>query len=233
MTVTAEIIAKAESVEGIQAGIVDLQAVLKGPSYRSDPDGLYDIQAMPGDRTGGSLLVLGLMHPESDRRLDWWERGDSWGNRRLREISDDLKQWLREKHGVKAHPLPYRLEKGGIFLKDAAVLCGLGVVGQNNLLLHPKWGPRIRLRSIRIAADLPPTGALEGFDPCDRCPRYCQKACPMDAFATGKYDRPRCNRQMHADEAHKAAEGEIDPHGKPGWVIKYCRDCELSCPVGK
>ena len=232
MSLTAETIAKAESFDGIQAGIVYLNDVLKGPSYRALPDITRDSEEIPGDQAGVSLLVLGLMHPADDPRLDWWERGDSWGNRRLREISEHLKQWLREKHDVNAYPLPYHLEKGGIFLKDAAVLAGLGIIGQNNLLLHPKWGPRIRLRSIRIAADLSPTGSLTDFNPCDQCPRYCQKACPVNAFATGNYHRPACNRQMNADEANKVAEGEIDQRGNPGWVIKYCRDCELTCPVG-
>jgi hypothetical protein len=33
-----------------------------------------------------------LYHQEEDSRLDWWERGDTQGNRRLRDISELLKQ---------------------------------------------------------------------------------------------------------------------------------------------
>ena len=54
---------------------------------------------------------------------------------------------------VSAYPLPYHVKKGGLFLKDAAVLSGLGIIGKNNLLLHPAWGPRIRLRSILMDGD--------------------------------------------------------------------------------
>ena len=238
MSLTAEIVAKAESLDAVRAGMVPLADVVKGPSYLSAPidsTGVIldrDDQPITQSQVTGSLLVLGLMHPHNDLRLDWWERGDSWGNRRLRKLSEDLKQWLRESLGLTARPLPYHLEKGGVFLKDAAVLSGLGVIGQNNLLLHPLWGPRIRLRSMLIDADLPPTPALEGFDPCDGCERYCQKACPMTAFPSGIYSRPRCYRQMNVDVAGKVAEGQIDSSGKPAWVIKYCRQCELTCPVG-
>jgi epoxyqueuosine reductase len=227
MSLTAEIVAKAESLDAIRAGIVALSDVLQGPSYKSEKSG-----PAGDDRPAGSVLVLGLMHPESDPRLDWWERGDSWGNRRLREISEQLRQWLRDTHKLEARPLPYRLEKGGIFLKDAAALCGLGIIGESNLLLHPQWGPRIRLRSIHIPADLPPSAALEGFAPCDACEKYCQQACPVDAFPAGKYRLSNCYRQMDADVAGKLAEGEVDPSGRRAWVIKYCRQCELSCPVG-
>lgn len=238
MSLTTKIIAKAESFDGICAGMVPLENVLKGPSYRAVPDAAEsmlradDGQTIAGNHQFGSVLVLGLMHPASDPRLDWWERGDSWGNRHLRKISENLKQWLRDELGLKAQPLPYHLEKGGLFLKDAAVLSGLGIIGRNNLLLHPEWGPRIRLRSILIAADLPPTPALEEVSPCEACERFCQKACPVEAFPQGKFSRALCIRQMNADEAHKVAEGEIDENGKSAWVVKNCRACELICPVG-
>ena len=68
------------------------------------------------------MLILGLNHSEKDPRLDYWEQGDTGGNRRLREISELLKQWFRKECGLGAQPLPYHVEKGGLFLKDAAVL---------------------------------------------------------------------------------------------------------------
>ena len=154
------------------------------------------------------------------------------GNRRLRAISQSLKQWLREAYDLDAQPLPYHLEKGGLFLKDAAVLSGVGIIGRNNLLLHPHWGPRIRLRSMLLAGDWQPTDAPAGYLPCESCEGFCQKACPVSAFPQGKYSRSICNRQMNADVANKVSKGEIGLNGKRNWVIKYCRDCELSCPAG-
>jgi hypothetical protein len=36
---------------------------------------------------------------------------------------------------------------------------------------------------------------------------------------------------MNADEENKVPEGQTGPDGKRNAVIKYCRACELSCPI--
>ncbi|MBU4574031.1 MAG: hypothetical protein KJ576_05315 [Proteobacteria bacterium] len=147
-----ELIAKAQQYEGIQAGIVDVHAVLDGPSYHATAEARWkDEHAekavcwLPGAR---SLLALAMHHPSDQPSLDWFERGNTAGNRRMQQISADLATWLLRAHHVHAQPLPYQPELGGVFLKDAAVLAGLGVIGKNNLLLHPQWGPRLRLRAV-------------------------------------------------------------------------------------
>jgi len=237
-SLTAEIISQAESYDGIRAGIIGLEDVLRGPSYEATSEvpaeklPLDDVQAVDRPKTARTVLILGLHHPEKDPRLDWWEQGDSWGNRNLREISESLKHWLRKEHRITALPLPYHLEKGGIFLKDAAVLSGMGVIGRNNLLLHQEWGPRIRLRSILLEGDFHATESLAGFSPCETCEGFCQKACPVKAFPQGEYSMAICRKQMDADEDNKVPDGLIGKNGRRNWVIKYCRACELACPVG-
>ena len=233
-----DIISQAESYGGVQAGIVRLKDVLNGPSYQAGSagalctDGLDDDPIHEWPVLAQTVLVLGLHHPEENPRLDYWERGDTWGNRRLREVSESLKQWLRKKHSLASHPLPYHVEKGGLFLKDAAVLSGLGVIGRSNLLINPEWGPQIRLRSLLLEGDVKATEALEGFTPCQTCKVFCQKACPVKAFLKGKYSRKICRTQMDDDIKNKIPEGEIGANGKRNLVITYCRKCELSCPVG-
>jgi epoxyqueuosine reductase len=237
-SLTAEIISQAESYDGVRAGIIGLADVLRGPSYEATSDVLIkkprldDVQVVNWPKTARTVLILGLHHPEKDPRLDWWEQGDSWGNRNLREISESLRHWLREEHRITALPLPYHLEKGGIFLKDAAVLSGMGIIGRNNLLLHQEWGPRIRLRSILLEGDFHATESLAGFSPCETCERFCQKACPVKAFPYGEYSLSICRKQMDADDANKVPDGLIGKNGRRNWVVKYCRACELACPVG-
>jgi epoxyqueuosine reductase len=217
-SLTTEIISQAESYDGIRAGIAHLEDILQGPSYQATPEGpgiltqLDDVQVVDWLREARTVLILGLNHPKKDPRLDWEERGDTWGNRHLRKISESLKQWLREKYDLDAQPLPYHVEKGGLFLKDAAVLSGIGIIG--------------------LEGDLQTTEALEGFSPCETCEGFCQKACPMKAFPQGKYSRPICHKQMNADVVNKVPDGEIGENGKRNLLIKWCRACELSCPVG-
>jgi len=237
-SLTAEVISQAESYDGIRARIIRLKDVLKGPSYQANTKGprkthgLEEAQSDNWPEETQTVLVLGLNHSEEDLRLDYWERGDTWGNRRLREISELMKQWLREKLDVSAYPLPYYVKKGGLFLKDAAVLSGLGIIGKNNLLLHPAWGPRIRLRSILMDGDFEATAALHGFAPCETCDVFCQKACPVKAFPDGKYSRSNCRLQIKDDWEDQVPEGEIGETGKRKLVVKFCRACEFSCPVG-
>jgi len=88
------------------------------------------------------------------------------------------------------------------------------------------------LRALLLDLDLAPTGPIDWFAPCTQCPRPCQHACPQAAFENGAYIRDRCMAQMEADRALGAI---TDPGGQriPGAMVKYCRACELACPVGE
>jgi hypothetical protein len=80
-----------------------------------------------------------------------------------------------------------------------------------------------------MAGDFEPTAALHGFAPCETCDVFCQKACPAKAFPDGKYSRSNCRQQIDDDWEDQVPEGET---GKRNWVVKFCRACEFSCPVG-
>ncbi len=100
-------------------------------------------------RGAKSVLVLALVHKAAEPELDWWDaEGDSLGNRKLESIAKALRESLKEALNTTAHLLPYHVGKGGIFLKDASVLAGVGIIGMNNLLITPEFGPRIRLRAL-------------------------------------------------------------------------------------
>lgn len=48
----------------------------------------------------------------------------------------------------------------------------------------------------------------------------------------GRFSRPLCNIQMEVDE-DEAREEDVEGFDRPVEIIKYCRRCELACPVGK
>lgn len=234
--VARELLAEAEKWEGIQGGIAAVADVLNSPSWKAaagtrwlDDHAEESVQWLPD---AGSLLVLAMHHPEEEPELDWFDRGNTAGNRRLTRISERLVEWLYDTHGILSQALPYQVEQGGVYLKDAACLAGLGVIGKSNLLLHPVWGPKVRLRSVLIQDHLPPAVPLQGFDPCHRCARPCRTACPQDAFAGGEYRRPSCASQLESDRENKIENGREDATGAPLLVTAWCRRCELACPVG-
>lgn len=232
-----ELIAEAKKFDGIQAGIAPIGKVLEGPSYKAaagvkwqDNHAEQTIQWLPN---AGSLLVLAMHHPSDKPELDWFDRGNTAGNRRMTEISESLVAWLLRTHGIRGQALPYQEERGGVYLKDAAVFAGLGVVGKNNLLLHPIWGPRVRLRSVLIQDHLPPSAPLDNFNPCFRCDMPCRKACPLNAFEGGQYRRPVCMQQLESDRENPIESGQIDSGGSPILMTEWCRRCEFACPVNK
>ena len=234
--IAKELIAEAEKWEGSQGRSADIADVLNSPSYQTvsteswrDEHAEQSIQWLHNAR---SLLILAMHHPEEKPELDWFDRGNTSGNRRLTKISKVVVEWLDGTHGIKAQALPYQVEKGGVYLKDAACLAGLGVIGKNNLLIHPEWGANVRLRSVLIQDYLPPNRPLENFDPCSRCAMPCRKACPENALAQGRFDRPSCMLQLESDRTNQIEKGKDHAEGSPHLVTAWCRRCEFACPVG-
>jgi epoxyqueuosine reductase len=149
----------------------------------------------------------------------------------LRKLSRRLRIWMGEDLGINALSLPYQIEYGGAFLKDSSVLAGLGVIGKNNLLITPEFGPNVRLRGIFIEAEFEPTGPIE-YDPCNGCEMPCHSACPREAFRSGSYERAICKKEMDQNEADiEVLAGSIMGIDEDSDVFKYCRGCELACPL--
>jgi epoxyqueuosine reductase len=219
-------IKKAKELGASLAGIVAVASIRNSPSHQVFREIQWPSEA-------NSIVVLALMHDHTDPRLDWWdgEQGTP-GNRILINIGKDLARWLAQEYGITARDLAYQVDEGGIFLKDTAVLAGLGAIGKNNLLITPDFGPRVRLRALIIDADLEPTGPID-FAPCETCDMPCMRACPQGAFQSGSYDRSLCNEQMEQDKENGVLSKEADYVNSAGILIKYCRICEFVCPVAR
>lgn len=259
-----EIIARAREFGADLAGIARVADLRDSPSHWLSQvmPAFQGVGTHPSERSkrglvqwpegAKSAIAIAIAHPRSRPELDWWSgtaaAGNTPGNRRLMDVMGELADWLEQRTDMRCFRLPYDIEKGGIYLKDAAVLAGLGCIGMNNLVITPEFGPRQRIRVILVDAALPATGPTD-FNPCKDCDMPCRKVCPQHAFErpvyspeaygrdtlpgrTGVYDRLRCNERMLADEAAMetvTVEGRQEPLQR----VKYCRRCELACPVGK
>lgn len=226
-TLTEKIVHEALSFGASLAGVAGADSLANSPSFRKSgkdfPSGLDE-----------SVIVLALEHGEEDPSMDWWDGNlGTRGNRRLMKIGKRLRRRLKRKYGIICKDAPYYVQRGGVFLKDAAVLAGLGVIGKNNLLITPRFGPRVRLRAMFADARLRPGSILSGFAPCENCSAPCRKACPRNAFESGSYDRHACEMEMRRDETKKRFFKNVGVMHYAGSWIKYCRACEFACPVGK
>ena len=247
------------------AGVADVAALRNGPSERLFPQmkdhsrDHFAEEITTGLPHGSvfwepdarSVIVFAVAHPASRPELDWWcGEIDPPGNKRLLTISREFRNWMTAEYPeIHVYPKRYHVERGGIYLKEAAIHAGLGCIGRNNLLVTPKYGPRVRLRAITLSAWLPPDGPI-AFDPCRDCDAPCVTHCPQRAFdraiytpaetglaqlpgRDGHYYRAACAGQMKIDEdtAETGLMPEVCDH--PEKIIKYCRNCELLCRVGR
>ena len=234
-----QIIDRARAEGASLVGIVRIADLKEAPSYPAyDAEPFYpEYKGVEWKDEFKTMLVWGLAHPASEPALDWWSLkipAFTPGNLELRAQSKRLRTWMTDELGIGALSLPYQVEYGGAFLKDAAVLGGLGVFGRDNLLITPQYGPRIRLRGIFMEADLEPTPRLEGFDPCATCSRPCHRVCPRTAFRSGAYQRTLCKQEQdQLDVDFEVLDGAVLGLDEPSEVTKYCRACELACPVGE
>lgn len=241
------------------AGIASMEAIKRSASHTiyhnmGDYKGVGTVKddaALSGDQlfkwpdSVRSVLVIGFSHPADKPELDWWDGSGTPGNRILIDIIQRTSQQIEMKLKIKTHKLQYYVEKGGIFLKDAAVLAGFGCIGKNNMLITPSYGPRIRLRALFMDARITPTGPTD-FDPCTECSVLCRSVCPENAMnekapifkstqfseklpgRDGFYNRALCNVRMEMD----VSQGAENSFGKEP-IIRYCRRCEMICPVGR
>ena len=106
-------------------------------------------------------------------------------NGRMNRVLYELARAYR-KAGYRAVPMPSagtpsdaRFQRGILSFKGAAVLAGLGMIGQNSLLVTPQYGPRVRLACLLTDAELAAADMLTE-NPCDGCGK-CVQSCPRRA----------------------------------------------------
>ena len=110
--------------------------------------------------------------------------------------------------------------------REAALRAGIGVIGQNGMLITPEYGSKfvIILMATDIAHEEPDRAEKNG---CLRCGR-CAKACPAGAIDEGGMSHPeKCIRNF-------MMEGVVAPEhlrAKMGMRLVGCDICQRVCPM--
>ena len=148
-------------------------------------------------------------------------------NCRLGDIAYEVSRFL-EDHNYEALPFVVGSDQktlyGDISHKHVAYAAGLGEFGLNNLLLTPKYGPRVRFASILTDAPLNPDSFLDSSlcDECGECVRIC--ACGALEEAPKNYSRSR-GWTIDKQKCYHYLNVVLDD--------LMCGLCIKACPIGK
>lgn len=132
--------------------------------------------------------------------------------------------------GFRSEPLLYEDSLSLMDLKVAALEAGLGVRGQNNLVITREYGPRIRFGAVYTAAALVPDAPLRDYY-CTNC-TICWGACPDRALGPTGLDRSRCRAEFDPSPEMARLQEREGKRLSPAARLQ-CIRCITSCPIGK
>jgi len=214
---------------------VDLFGVTPVAALNDAPQGHRPLDILP---KANSIIVLAMKMLDAQvdilpikgeffgvsSRQDMFKGHNYFISQELDRIGFALARFL-EKKGFRAYHqmastggTDKRFLMGLLSLKHIAVQAGLGVLGQNSLLLTPQFGPRVRLTAIVTDADIQPDTLMEeNF--CQACGNHCISSCPAKALELPDVDTPY----------------KINKYACQQYLTTRptCSVCLKVCPVGK
>jgi epoxyqueuosine reductase len=206
-------------------------------AYLARPDAVAKRQdpsrILPGVRT---ILTVGMNYhtrPLPPALRDDPSRGIiasyAWGADYHEVMVPRLHQLAAEVAEITGQPASYRayVDTGPLLERELAARAGLGFVGRNTNLIHPRLGSWLFLGEVLLNADIPVGSRPAAGGTCGRCTR-CLDACPTGAFPQPRVlDARRCISYLTIE-----LKGPIPRHLRTamGNRIFGCDICQEVCP---
>ena len=187
-------------------------------------------RVLPGAR---SVIALGFVYapeespplPASDvaLRVARYAGGDDYHDvlvDRVRALEDGLEALAGGRVATRGY-----VDTGPVLERAVAARAGLGWIGKNSCLIHPRLGSYLFLGAVLTDLALEPD--LPESDHCGSC-RACLDACPTDAFpAPYVLDATRCISYTTIEQRDAIAAELREAHGEWGFG---CDICQEVCP---
>ena len=143
----------------------------------------------------------------------------------LPERMKSLVQFIEEQAGSPVKNRWYT-DTGPILERDLAQRAGIGWIGKNTCLIHPRHGSYFLLSEILLDLDLEPDSPFV-TDDCGTCTR-CIDACPTDCILPDRpIDATRCISYLTIELKEEIPVALRDKIGN--WVFG-CDICQMVCP---
>ena len=144
--------------------------------------------------------------------------------RKLRQLLERIETQTGKLDGVRVF-----VDSAPVLDRAWAVRCGLGFVGKNTTLIHPKKGSFFFIGHLFLPVALAETGQ-ELTNRCGRCTK-CLDACPTHALeAPFHIDARKCISYLTIE--YKGSLADTDPDTFKGWMYG-CDICQDVCPYNR
>jgi len=186
-----------------------------------------------------SILVLGIRYPAPNQNI--LKRGEgpvqgriasyAWGDDYHGILPRRLQVLVEFINAQVGHTIPNRwyTDTGPVLERDLAQRAGLGWIGKNTCLIHPRLGSYFLLAEILLGVELEPDPPFAP-DFCGACTR-CLETCPTGCILPDRtLDATRCISYLTIE-----LKGPISPDLRPqmgNWVFG-CDICQEVCPWNK
>ena len=144
--------------------------------------------------------------------------------RKLRQLLETIETQSGRLEGVRVF-----VDSAPVLDRAWAVRCGLGFIGKNTTLIHPKKGSFFFIGHLFLPLDLTETGH-DMTNRCGRCTK-CIDACPTGALESPFHiDARKCISYLTIE--YKGSLAGLDREKSKGWMYG-CDICQDVCPYNK
>ena len=144
--------------------------------------------------------------------------------RKMRQLLERIETQTGKLEGVRVF-----VDSAPVLDRAWAVRCGLGFIGKNTTLIHPKRGSFFFIGHLFLPIDLTQTGQVMA-NHCGRCTK-CLDACPTGALeAPFHIDARKCISYLTIE--YKGSLAGLDPKSFKGWMYG-CDICQDVCPYNR
>ena len=121
------------------------------------------------------------------------------------------------------------VDTGPCLERELATRAGLGWIGKNTMLIHPRHGSWFLLGELFLSVPLPTDTPVP--DRCGTCTR-CIDACPTDALVPYRMDASRCISYLTLENRADIPAEFHAPMRDAGYIVG-CDICQTVCPFNR